>query len=369
MFDLDLQKEVSSFEGLFKSREKLLKISTRLHAGDNHVVFALFEFYAMMGAYQILSCIGTGNENEIASDRGEATKYLRVGEKLPTYEAVQKAARELLAAVASADKAGISSALETMGVLDLCPMLEQQLSRMEHTARGVKGRAPLVFLVELALFAAELGDYERAGKYVREARTFHPSSWELYKLCVVEGLIALNAGRVGEAIYCLSSSMTACQADEYSSLHCSIRVPVLGLAEALLEHGERVEVLRHLLDCENVWQSLRAQIEEWINSIERGEWPDFRDAKPISEMNQFSHRLNTQWMSACALEDGVGSATPRPHIPMSPTEVSARRETLRAEYHAHRSAEIDNKLRYLDKELAASPDQPPSNPAEPDESE
>lgn len=361
----DLQAEVSSFEELFKSFEKLLKLSERLYKGDNHVVYALCELYAMMGAHQILACIGATNEIEIASVQEETERPSGTRGRLPRYENVQEAARELLAAVALVDKAGMSSALEAMGVLTLCPVPEQQFSRMELVSGGVKGRAPLVFLVELSLFAAELGDFERAHKYAREARIFNPSSWELYKLCVVEGLVALNAGRVDEAVHCLARSMTACQADEYSSLHCSIRVPVLVLAEKLLEHGERVEVLRHLLDCQNVWHFLRPQIEEWISLIEDGERPDFREAKSILAMNQASHRLNTQWMSACSLEEGAGSATPKSTIPMSPAEVLAGRERLGAEYRVHRNAAIKSKLQYLDRELTAPPDHPPPNPADP----
>jgi hypothetical protein len=55
-------------------------------------------------------------------------------------------------------------------------------------------------LVELSLFAIELGDFDRTSKYVAEARALDPSAWELYNLCILEGLLALNVGKTYEAI-------------------------------------------------------------------------------------------------------------------------------------------------------------------------
>ena len=197
MSELGLQREVSSFEGLFKSFESLLKISERFPIGDNHVSDALCELNAMMCAFQIRTCIGLSEEIEIVPDHEETGNQFSVRDRLPKYEVVLKAGRELLAAFASEDKSGMWSALEEMRVLALCPIPEQLFSSLEHVAGRVAGRARLVFLVELSHFAAELGDYERAGKYAQEARAFDPSGWELYSLCVVEGLVALNAGKTG----------------------------------------------------------------------------------------------------------------------------------------------------------------------------
>src|SRR5205814_1659748 len=136
------------------------------------------------------------------------------------YTVVQEAARKLFGAIASEDGIGVSNALEEMGVLVLSSGRKEQFSRLELVVGYVAGRAQIVPLVELALFATELEDHERAGRYSREARAFSPTSWELYNLCVVEGVISLEAGRRDEAILNLSRSIDACQSDEYASLEC-----------------------------------------------------------------------------------------------------------------------------------------------------
>jgi hypothetical protein len=344
MNELGLQTEVASFEGLFKSYESLLKMSERLYIGGNQMVCTLCELYAMMGAYRIRVCIDSTDEIEIAPDHEKTGNQFSAQHRLPSHEAVQKAARELFVAVSTVDKAGMLRALEEMGVLALCPIPEQQFSRMELVAGCVTGRARLVPLVELSFFAAELGDYWRATKYALEARAFDPSAWELYKVCVVEGLVALNAGKIGEAVQCLSRSMSACQTDEYASVECSVRAPLLVLAEKLLERGERVEVLRHLLQCQDVWQFLRPQIEEWITVIERGERLEFQAAECLLPMNQPSVRLKAQWMSACSLQEGSESTAPKSTTPKSRAAVLAGRERLRAVYRRYKDEALRHEL-------------------------
>jgi len=326
----------------------------------------LCELYAMMSAFQIRAYVGVNDGVVIkaVTDREDTENHLAVREMLPKWNTVQKAVRDLFAAVASEDKAEVSSALEEMGVLALCPIPEQQFSRMELAAGCVAGRAQVIPLVELSLFALELRDYERAAKYAQEAHAFDPESWELYNLCVVEGLIALNAGKIGEAIQCLASSIRACQRDEHALLECGVRVPNLLLAEKLLESGERVEVLRHLLDCRDIWQFLKPQIDELINLIEHGERQDFRTARILGGVNSRSSMLKMQWLRACSLNEGLGKVSPK-----SPAAAMAGRELLRAGYKVHRSATIKSRIQYLDKDLTVSPDQPSPNPAEPDEPE
>jgi len=324
-------------------------------------------FFAMRSAFSIRERLGIRDEDQVEAAADNAlVEFDHVDQvELPTHEAVQNGAQKFITSVTADNRAGMLSALEQMGVFALCPLPEKQLSRMELVAGGVVGRAQLIFLVELSLFAAELGDYERSSRYALEARAFGPSSWELYSLCVVEGLIALNIGRVDEAIQCLARSMSASQTDEYASLGCGVRAPNLVLAEELLERGERVEVLRHLLQCQDVWQFLKPQIDKWVGLIEDGEIPDFQESGILRAMNQPSYKLQMQWMRACSLGEGPGSAAPKPTIPKSPAEALAGRERLRAEYKVHHSAAIGNKIQYLDKELAASPDQPSPNPEDP----
>ena len=142
--------------------------------------------------------------------------------------------------------------------------------------------------------------------------------------------------------------MSACQADEYDSLNCSVRAPNFALAEKLLERGERVEVLRHLVDCQNVWQFLKPQIAEWVSVIEIGKRPDIQTAEVLLPMNQPSVRLKMQWMSACSLLAETASVAPKSVKRKSPAEVLAGRERLRAEQERHLNAIVKKKIGYLD---------------------
>src|SRR5215471_1637850 len=199
----ELQKAVSEYEGLFKSFEKIKEMSGRFPIGNKRVAYALCELYALMGALRIRAYIGASDESRIASSREAMGKQMSASESLPKYEAVQKASRDLFAAIAAKDQTEISKALEEMGVLALCPRPEQQFSRMDLVLGYFTGHSQLIPLAEIALFAAELEDYENAGKYASKVRSFDPKSWELYTLCMVEGLIALNAGRTEGAIQCM----------------------------------------------------------------------------------------------------------------------------------------------------------------------
>jgi tetratricopeptide (TPR) repeat protein len=243
---------------------------------------------------------------------------------------VRKAAQEFIAASTANDRSGISNALQDMQVFALCPAPEEHLSRMELVAGHVIGRVRTIPLVELSLFALELEDYGKAIKYATEAHTFDPGSWELYNLSVVEGLVALNARKGREAIQYLDESIRACQRDEYASLSCGIRVPNLALAEKLLQSGHKVEVLRHLLECKDVWQFLRVKIDKWISLIEAGEAPDFGGA---GVLRAIPYRLQMQWLRAYSLslekEPGVAARK-------SPAEVMAGRNRLREEYRRRR---------------------------------
>jgi len=70
-------------------------------------------------------------------------------------------------------------------------------------------------------------------------------------------------------------------------------------------------------------------------------------------------------MRACSLEKQLSPAKPK--IPMSSAQVLAERERQMAEYEPGINAHVKRNLEYLEKDLEAPPDQPPSNPIEPDE--
>jgi hypothetical protein len=315
---------------------------------DDHLAIALCEFYALWGAYKVSECIRSICDFGPVPCCEENEESLGRREVLPKYEAVNRAAQNLLLAISAKDQVSISGALEQLGVSSLCLVPEQVFSKMEHVALHVTGRAQQLFWVDLSLFAAEAGDYQRARLYIQQTRTFDLSSRELYNVCVVEGLIALEEGRVDQAIGCLDGSTKVCQADVDSSIQCSLLPPNLDLAKRLLELGKRIEVLRYLTECHNVWWRCRPQIEEWIQLIESGEKPDFQALQTAEDADQLSYRLNVQWLRACSLEMQLQPAKPK--SPMSPARVLAERERRQAELESSMSAQIKAKLAYLEKD-------------------
>ena len=369
MNELGLRKEVLDYEELFSTFEMLLKDRAKFYVVDDHLATALCELYAIMGAYKIRACIGSSNDIEIVPDQEENGDDCGAREVLPKYETAQKAGQELLAAVALGDKAAVLGAIKEMGVSALCPTTERPFSRMERVTERVVGHAQQVFLVELSRFAANAGEYERASKYIQKARTFDPTSWELYNIFVVEGLIALNERRLDEAVQCLDHSISACLAYENARLQCCVRAPNLELAEKLLESGERVEVLRHLLNCKKIWESLQPQIDGWIHAINNGEKPDFLATGNLRVPERPSHRLRMQWMNACSLAEGPVSSALKRVPPKSPAEQLAARERWIAENGPRLDALIMKELEYLEKDMDVPPDQSSSNPAEPGQPE
>jgi tetratricopeptide (TPR) repeat protein len=329
MNKLELQKEVSEFTELFKTFELLLERRRKLCMADDQMAIGLCEFYATWSACQISRSVGSACDFEIDHEENETRPHS--GEVFPKAENVHKAAQDLLAAVESADWAAVSGALKEMGVLALCPAPEQVFSRMEDVTSRASERAQQVLLVDLAFFAVGVGDYRRAAEYIQQARTFDPSSRELYNICVVEGLIALNNGKAGEAIRSLESSTKACQTDVDSSIQCALLPPNLELAERLLQLGERIAVLGHLCECHNVWQLHRPQIEEWIHLIETGDKPDFQLARDVGvdDRSSQAYRLSIQWMRAITLE--MQRSPTKPRTPMSPAQILVERERRRAE--------------------------------------
>jgi tetratricopeptide (TPR) repeat protein len=348
--------------------ERVIRFCERIRENDTRLARVLCVFYAMWSAFAIRASLGPHDDE--ASEAASDPALTRCGEveqwRFPTLDVVKSAAQKLAFSAVSESRAGISEALEEMGVFALCPLPDEQLSRMELVARCVTGRAQLIPLVELSLFAVGLRDYESASRYAKEAHALHPRAWELYNLYVTEGLIALSTGNVREAIQYLDKSVDACELDEHASLSCGSRLPNFALAQQLLECGERVEVMKHLLRCKNVWQYFSRQIDKWIKLIEGGENPDFQASAILRGMNS-SSKLLTQWKHACSIEEEPSLTAPI--VRKSPAEVMAAREKLEADYRRLMSTNIGQKLEYLEKGLADPPDKPPSNPAAPSDTE
>lgn len=364
MNNRDLREEINQFGEIFRTFEMLVKYRKRLGMPQDQMAIDLCAFYAIWAAHKVLRCVGAICSLQTDSDLSEDAQEVNYRELFEHGDSVHKVGQDLLLAVAERERTAALTALERMGVFSFCPIPDRVFSRMEDVASRVSERARSVFLVDLGLFAASCGDFLQAYRFVQQARSLGLSSRELYDSFVVEGLIALNDGRVGDAIQCVDRSMAACQADVDSSIQCSLVPPNLELARTLLEHGETIAVLRYLGECKNVWQLHGAQIEEWIQSIERGNKPEFRSAE-IAATDRLSRRLNVRWMRACSLE--MQLIPPMPTTSQSPSQVLAERERRKAEYQPRVDAYIKRKLEYLEKDLDVVHDQRPSDPEEPAE--
>jgi tetratricopeptide (TPR) repeat protein len=369
MNELELRKEILAYEELFNAFEGLLKVHYKFFVSNDRLATALCELYAIMSAYQVLGCMGATGQFEIAAIRERGENHFGACESLPKHKTVQNAGRELLAALASGDQAGASDALREMGVLALCPSSESIFARMEAATQRVTGHAQQVPLVDLSRFAAKVRDYERASNYLQQARKFDLNSWELYNARLIEGLIALNAGRADEAVECLAQSIRACLAYEKARAQCCIRAPRLELAEKLLDRGKREAVRRHLLDCRDVWESLQPQIDSWIQVIDNQGKPNFQCAGEMMVREKPSNTLRMQWMNACRLAESPVSAEEKATLLKSPADRRAEGERWMAENQHVLNAVVSRTIAYLDKDIVAPDDRPSTNPSDSDQPE
>ena len=317
-----LQEEVSDFENLVGNFEKSQPLADKMFSGGERMLRTLFEFYAMMSAFWICECAG-GRAAILADDIDLGAAH-HGGTRLPKHADVRKSAQDLSRAVASEDRLGVSAALEEMGVLALSSATERQFPRLESVAGCLTGRARTVLLIELVLFAVDVEEYERAERYALETRAFGPISRELYNLVMAEGLVALEAGRIEDAILCLARSIDACLTDVDALIECGLPGPNLRLVEKLLDHGEQAVVLEHLRQCENVWQSRKPHIENWISAIEAGGKSDFQTTRFLKALDRPAAKLDQQWMRVFSLDDRY----PGPPKPLA--EVLAEKEARMA---------------------------------------
>jgi hypothetical protein len=340
---MGLEEDVPGYVGIFRSLDSLLRARKRLPLADDDTAIALCGLHAAAGAYRILVHIRplVDIEPEFSFAANENSRQMPA--VLPTYETVHRAANDLTLAISSKDKPGIIRACREMGIASLCPGCTPPFPQMERFALGVGVRAQAIPLVELSLFSVNSSEYEQARRYVQRARSHNPRSLELYDLCIAEGLIALNDGRVNDAIRCLAGSVDACLEDVHSALECSMLAPNLELAERLLEHGERIEVLRHLSDCLDLWVRFKAAITDWMETIERGDIPNFRAAESVSEASRPAWKLRIQWLRACSLKTQRYSSSPARHL--SRDQVLAARKSLLSRHQARSDEFVEKKNR------------------------
>lgn len=344
--------------------ERVVKASVKYCDASNYLSHLLSVMFAMESAFLIRKSLGAGDslgdvaKNGLGDVRGPIEQT-----SLPEIDEVHSAVQRLAVAVASNSRVASITALQEMGVFALCPIPDEQLWRMEHLAGKVSGRARLVFLVELSLFAADNGDFDAVRKYVSEAWSLIPSGWELYNLCVFEGLFALEAGDLNDSVLYLEKSLSACQRDEQTLINCGLRPPNFLLAQRLLDRGARSAVLKHLVACKTVWQRSWMPMEKWINLIQNGQTPDFDDSAGLKGMKLPSCRLDLQWMRARSLELATRDTLPERTV-KSLEEVMKAREELLAGVDRYISGKVTDTIRYLDKKSDDQRNHPDANSSE-----
>ena len=296
----DLKRKLAVFE------ESLQTVRLPRHLAGDRIVAALVELYGVKSAMQVLSAIGVLFPDVIRSVRQlvQTEEPRDVALRLPSPNAIKVATPKLLEAVSSRDDTGVLTALQEMGVLRLCPQSNKMFDRLEFCAGSVIGRARLLVLVELAIFAVEQTEYERATKYIAEAQGLCPGPSELHDLHTIEGIISLSTGNRPEARRRLAESIRVCQEDDFARVTCSVRVPNLRLAENFLVLSEQQIVITHLRQCQFVWLYLVKQINSWIDSIRNGERPEFLLSSPIlTAMDRPRVKLRTLVIKASFLAD------------------------------------------------------------------
>lgn len=327
--------------------EIVSKISDRVRESGDQIAHSLCVFYALWSAYNIRARFGAYDYEARTPEKDHDCQWR---EELLPFDIVKRATQSFLVAATSENRVGMSSALEQMGVTALCPIPDEQLTRMERFTATVNQRVRVIPLAELSLFSAQLGEFVSASRFVEEASAHNPGAWELFNLCIVKGLIALNIERKDEALKCLDSAISACQKDEFASLTCGIRSPNFLLAKKLLERGERAAVVRFLLECKNVWQLPGIEFDVWVDLIEDGQMPDLDGSELVRGMNGLPSRLRMQLLRARYLQESIGPSTDDSSnpSPKTPAEVMAAKKSLLEKYQNYASKLIQQKIEYLD---------------------
>ena len=325
----NLEARISDFAGA-------LRVCAKWHKADNRVAQALCELYATRSANKLLSSIYSLCPAEIEAGRkmvqAETASTRRV---LPTPENVHAGAAKLLGAVESENTTETVSALQEIGVLELCPASGKQFDRLEFIVGCVIGRARLVPLAELAIFAAECGAQDRVDRYITEARTLRPGPPELHSLLTAAGIVAIDSGNISEAKDYLLESVRVCSKGGQPCVPSRLRAFHVGLANKLLEHGEEEPVVKYLAHCQVVWSHQRALIAEWINRIRAGERPEFLTSSFFVLMERPGVKLEILTLRAQVLGD---TAT------LEPVEDSGGYEERTVEFQRMVRAAIDGDL-------------------------
>lgn len=343
-----LEDKIFELQELLRAYESLLRVRDRIFVADDRLASCLFRLYVIMSAHairqQLVGLVDVNNAPAHEHDHERGSEWV-----VPEREMLREAGKELFFAVAATDGSRALEALRKMGVPSLFSTTQEAFSDMESLTSSVRSRAQQILWVELALFAIQQSDYDLAGEYVRRARSFDLRSLDSYSAYVVEGILAVSTGNIADAIRCLVQSMDSCLTDVEALRQCSVLAPNLGLVEKLLERGERIEVLRHLAGCQDVWERYRSQIDEWIIFIENGKVPQFDALAGMDATSSLSSRLRIQWLRACSLESEPHSTKSK--VQLSPTQVLAARKKRFSRPDPGIDAFIRRKLEYLENDI------------------
>jgi hypothetical protein len=270
---------VTNVEGLkteLDRFESIVGIRLPNHPDGKRLAQVLREIYATKSAVRILRLARTFFSPEVLqSDPPEEECQQCPTSLVPSSDVVQRASPILLRAITSNDKSEALEALAEMRVFALSPAIGSSLGRLEFCVGCVNGRARLIPLIELALFATEVADYDRASGYFRQAHCLAPGPPELHDLHTVAGIVAAEAGQVMLANWHLAESIRVCRENDFACLVCGIRNFNVMLAEKLLELGERDSVVEYLSDCQIVWSHQTQLIADWIQAVRTGRRPNF----------------------------------------------------------------------------------------------
>jgi hypothetical protein len=319
--DLKLETLLMDYQIVIKDSQE--------HCGKpDTIARAFFTIYAMKSAYLIVNRLGAENLNLYESDllsRNLGNDYVNEVQ-MPRLSDVVKNSSSIIDAFESGDQVSLLRLLQEIGVFDLCPRADEQLERMGRFSKRVGGIARLALLVELVRFASELREHDALRGFLQESWEWMPSGWELYNLYIAEGLLLLDSEDWRGAVSCLEKSTDACLTDGATSLNCGLRAPNFLLADGLLKAGYGASVLKHLVECQDIWRRAWMPMGDWIRAIKSGAMPDLLNSSAVAGMNLPSCRMFLQWMHTRTLVADYAAQAPR--MAKSRREVMDERKRL-----------------------------------------
>ncbi len=325
-------EEVIDLETRIRAFEEVLNVCAPLYRTGDDLSRALCQLWVTMSASVLLSCVESTYPQEVEAARSLSRFQSLLGARalLLNSENIARALANLLDALKSGDRAGSTKAIGETGILELCPETARLHDELETITASTLGQGRIIPLVELALFAVEAREFERATRYISEALTLYPESPELHVLLTLKGLIALNSGNIAEAKSYLIESVRVCEEDELQS----VRSFSVLLANGLVACGEMDVVIVYLTRCASVWKHQQRQIAAWIAMLRHGKQPDFGASTFLGAMNTPKLRIPLL-VARCLLLDSK---------PKSPRMTRAQRQEILAEYTRRNLAAIKGKL-------------------------